>query len=101
MAPARVVAHSGPHFHFLFDLPSSRHSCPLAWVSGWLVATFGGFRVAVLVCNVRMFTYCRMGSPGITVIRRMTLRVQVFLEIFYWLALTFAKAPGTFGSRGE
>ena len=33
------------------------------------------------------------GSAGITVIRRSTLRVQVFLEFFYWLALTFAKAP--------
>ena len=29
----------------------------------------------------------------------MTLRVHVFLEIFYWLALTFAKAPGPFGEQ--
>ena len=40
------------------------------------------------------------GSAGITVIRRVTLRVQVFLE-FYWLALTFAKAPDPSGGRGE
>ena len=30
----------------------------------------------------------------ITSIRRMTLRVQVFLEFFYWLSLKFSKAPG-------
>ena len=28
------------------------------------------------------------------VVRRMTLRVQVFLEFFYWLSLKFSKAPG-------
>ena len=32
------------------------------------------------------------GSARITVMRRITLRVQVFIEFFYWLALTFAKA---------
>ena len=42
------------------------------------------------------------GSAGFTVVRRITLRVQVFLEFFYWLALTFAKAPDPFrGSRGD
>ena len=30
----------------------------------------------------------------ISSIRRMTSRVQVFLEFFYWLSLKFAKAPG-------
>ena len=29
------------------------------------------------------------GSAGITVISRMTLRVHVFLEFFYWVPLTF------------
>ena len=41
------------------------------------------------------------GSACITVIRRITLRVQVFLEFFYWLALTFAKAPDPSRGRGE
>ena len=40
------------------------------------------------------------GSAGITGIRRITLRVQVFLD-FYWLALTFAKAPDPSRGRGE
>ena len=85
MAPSGVIAHwrsfraleptfhsSSEHFAvscfcFLFKPPSSRHSCPQAWGSCCLVATFGGFRVASLVYYVR-----RMGSPGIAVIRRMT-----------------------------
>ena len=41
------------------------------------------------------------GSAGVTVIRRIALRVQVFLEFFCWLALTFAKAPDPSGGRGE
>ena len=55
-----------------------------------------------------IWTYCRGGivqlpywSAVITALRRMTLRVFVFLDFVYWLALTFAKAPGPFGSRGE
>ena len=50
------------------------------WGYCWFVATFGGFCIAVLVCYYYSF-------------RRMTLRVQVFLEIFYWLSLKFSKAP--------
>ena len=40
---------------------------------------------------VRRPMYCRMGL----------LVLQVFLEFFYWLALTFAKAPDPSGGRGE
>ena len=40
------------------------------------------------------------GSAGITVMRRITSRVQVFIEFFHWLALTFAKALDP-RSRGD
>ena len=51
------------------------------------MATFGGFRVAALVYHVRS-----MGSLGFAVIRRMTLRVHVFLDFAYCLILNFGSA---------
>ena len=64
------------------------------------MASFGGFRAAVLVCFFRQLSYCRMGLPGITVVRRMTLRVKVFLDFACCLILKFGSAPDPFGCRG-
>ena len=93
-----LLAKSSPHFNplrafrFLLPLHSSLSSLGL----GFLLPR-GYFR-RFSCCSAGLLR-TPYGSP--TVKRRVTLRVQVFLEIFYWLALTFAKAPDPFGSRGR
>ena len=97
--PAGAIAHSRPHLRPRASFLSfSSFVSPLRPLGLWFLLPrgyFGGFRVSALVYLVR-----RMGSVGIALIRRVSLRVHVFLDFACCLVLKFGSAPDPFGGRG-
>ena len=95
MAPAGAIPHPSPHF-----LQSDSGASAVLFVLLRLATP--ALRLGFLLArgNVRRLMYCWLS--GITVICRMTLRVQVFIEIVYWTSLKFAIAPWPlWRSRGD
>ena len=99
-APAGAIARSGPHFHqALFLSFLSSFVSPLLPSGLGFFLPRGHFRrlscySAGLLCVPYGFAWYYSYS-------RTTLRVFVFLDFVYWLALTFANAPGPLqGPRG-
>ena len=92
MDPAGAIAHSRPRLRPRASVLSlSSFVSPLRPLGlGFLLARG----------NVRCLTYCCFGLPGIADIRRMTLRVHVFLDFAYRPILKFGSAPDPFGGRG-
>ena len=92
MAPAGAIPHRSPQF-----LQSDSGASAVLFILLRLGPLGLGFLLAR--GNVRRLMYCWLS--GITVICRLTLRVQVFIEIVYWTSLKFAITPGLSGGRGK